>query len=95
MKAHKGNVLETARILRISRLTVYKAIRKNEAGDLNDKAKAPRRVHNNTSAEIEARTLTLREELEALDGMLISEHTIRNILRRNKAKTKLKAHKPN
>lgn len=94
LKAHTGNVSEAARILSISRATVYKAIRKNEAGDLKDKAKAPHRVHNKTNAEIEARILTQREELESLDGVLISEHTIRNILRRNKAKTKLKTHKP-
>jgi transposase len=105
LKAHKGNVTMTSKILSVSRATVYKAIRKNEAGDLKDGSKAPHRVHNKTSAEIEARILVLREktrygplrlkeELEALDGLSVSEHTIRNILRRNKAKSKLKPHKP-
>ena len=105
LKAHKGNVTATAKILSVSRATIYKAIRKHEAGDLKDGSKAPHRVHNRTSAEIEARILALREktrygplrlkeELEALDGLFLSEHTIRNILRRNKAKTNLPAHKP-
>lgn len=40
-------------------------------------------MHNKTRAEIKARILTLRvnEEREVLDGVSISEHTIRNILR--------------
>ena len=89
----------------MSRATIYKAIRKNKTGDLKDGSKAPHRVHNKTSAEIEARILELREktrygpvrlkeELEALDALTLSEFTIRNILRRNKAKLKQKAHKP-
>lgn len=105
LKAHKGNVTAAARILSVSRATIYKAIRKNKAGDLKDGSKAPHRVHNKTSAEIEARILELRdktrygpvrlkEELEELDGLMISEYTIRNILRRNKAKLKPKPHKP-
>jgi transposase len=105
LKAHNGNVTTTAKILSVSRATIYKAIRKNKAGDLKDGSKAPHRVHNKTSAEIEARILELRkktrygpvrlkEELEALDGLTMSEHTIRNILRRNKAHSKLKPHKP-
>ncbi len=105
LKAHNGNVTTTAKILSVSRATIYKAIRKNEAGDLKDGSKAPHRVHNKTSVELEARILALRdktrygplrlkEELAELDGVHLSEHTIRNILRRNKAKTKLKQHKP-
>jgi len=105
LKAHKGNVTTAARIVCVSRATIYKAIRKNEAGDLKDGSKAPHRVHNKTSAEIEARILELREktrygpvrlkeELEELDQISLSHHTIRNILRRNKAKLKLKPHKP-
>ncbi|MFZ3150409.1 MAG: hypothetical protein WA116_01865 [Anaerolineaceae bacterium] len=40
-------------------------------------------MHNETSAEIKARILTLRvkDELEVLDDVSISENTIRNILR--------------
>ena len=105
LKAHKGNVTAAGRIVSVSRATIYKAIRKNEAGDLKDGSKAPHRVDNKTSAEIEARILELREktrygpvrlkdELEALDGLTMSEHTIRNILRRNRTHSKLKPHKP-
>ena len=105
LKAHNGNVTTTAKILSVSRATIYKAIRKNEAGDLKDGSKAPHRVHNKTSVGIEARMLALRDKarygalrlkegLAELDGVHLFEHTIRNILRRNKAKTKLKQHKP-
>ena len=79
LKAHNGNVTTTAKIFSVSRATIYKAIRKHEAGDLKDGSKAPHRVHNRTSAEIEARILALRaktrygplrlkEELEARVG---------------------------
>ncbi|MGV8050419.1 MAG: hypothetical protein AB2L21_08780 [Anaerolineaceae bacterium] len=36
-------------------------------------------MHNKTRGEIEARILALREELETLDEVLLSEHTIRDI----------------
>lgn len=106
LKANKGKVSQTARMLGITRRTVYKAMTKREAGNLDDASRAPKVVHNKTPKEAEEKVvllkrktnygpLRLKEEPEALDGMLTSEHTIRNILRRNKAKTKLKAHKPN
>ena len=105
LQAHNGNVTTAAKILSVSRATIYKAIRKDKAGDLKDGSKAPQRVHNKTSAEIETRVLELREktrygplrlkdELKEVAGLTISEHTIRNILRRNKARSKIKPHKP-
>ena len=105
LQAHNGNVTTAAKILSVSRATIYKAIRKDKAGDLKDGSKAPQRVHNKTSAEIETRILELREktrygplrlkdELKEVAGLTISEHTIRNILRRNKARSKIKPHKP-
>ncbi|MFZ3151974.1 MAG: helix-turn-helix domain-containing protein [Anaerolineaceae bacterium] len=39
LKSHSGNVSGTARILSISRTTVYKAIRQNEAERLKDGSK--------------------------------------------------------
>ena len=62
LKAHNGNVTATARNLSVSRATIYKAISKSEAGDLKDESKAPHRVHNKTSAGIEARNLELGEK---------------------------------
>ncbi len=105
LKAHKGNVTAAARILSVSRATIYKAIRKNEGWGFERRFKSAAPGSQQTSAEIEARILELRdktrygpvrlkEELEELDGLMISEYTIRNILRRNKAKLKPKPHKP-
>lgn len=62
LKAHNGNVTTTAKILSVSRATIYKAIRKNKAGDLKDGSKAPHHVHNKTNVELEARILALREK---------------------------------
>ena len=99
LKAHNGNVSETARIFGVSRATVYKAMRKQKAGNLSDDSKAPGKVHNKTDMAIESRVLEIREqtgygpvrlqeELEEIDGIELSAHTIRNILRRNKVKKK-------
>jgi len=103
LKAHKGNVSKTARIMNVTRATVYKALKKKESGDLNDRSRAPKRVHNKTDVEIESRILKARdqtgygavrikEKLEDVDKIVLSAHTIRNILRRNK--TKGKKHRP-
>lgn len=99
LKAHNGNVSKTARILNITRATVYKAIRKKAEGNLEDQSRAPKRVHNKTKAELESKVMEVRgrtgygplrikEELEDLEGIVLSPHTIRNILRRNKPKKK-------
>ena len=99
LKAHKGNVSQTAQVLNISRATVYKAIRKKEAGDLHDASRAPKHVHNKTNKKLEERVLEIhkqtgfgpvriKEELEEVDDLYLSPHTIRNIIRRNKSKGK-------
>jgi DNA-binding NtrC family response regulator len=60
LNVHKGNVAGTARKLNISRATIYKAIRKNQAGDLKDGSKAPPpHVQNKTGAEVKAKILKL------------------------------------
>ena len=46
LKAHKGNVSQTAQVLNISRATVYKAIRKKKEGEVHDATRALKRVHN-------------------------------------------------
>lgn len=99
LKAHNGNVSKTARIFKISRATVYKAIEKDAEKNLDDSSRAPHTVHNKTDTELEARVLQIRkqtgygplrikEELEELDQISLSEHTIRNILRRNRDEAK-------
>jgi len=105
LKANDGNVSNTAKVLGVTRPTVYKAMRKKEAGDLEDTSRAPHSVHNKTSEEIEKKVvalkrktnygpLRLRDELLEGHGIDLSEHTIRNIVRRNKKKTRRKKHKP-
>ena len=104
LKAHDGNISKTARIFNISRATVYKVIQKDCENTLDDRSRAPHTVHNKTDSKLETRVLELRkqtgygpirlkEELEDLDQISLSEHTIRNILRRNKDEAKLKKQK--
>jgi transposase len=105
LKANDGKVSETARMLGVTRKTVYKALLKRNAGNLDDASRAPKVVHNKTSTEIEEKVvllkkktnygpLRLKEELEAVYTISLSEHTIRNIVRRNRARIKGKTHKP-
>ncbi len=79
--AHNGNVSKTARIFKISRATVYKAIEKDAEKNLDDSSRAPHTVHNKTDTELEARVLQIRkqtaygplrikEELEELDQIV-------------------------
>lgn len=105
LKANKGKVSKTARMLGVTRRTVYKAMTKREAGDLDDASRAPKVVHNKTPTAIEEKVvllksktnygpLRLKEELEEVYEISLSEHTIRNIVRRNKDSIKNKKHKP-
>lgn len=100
-----GNVAETARLLNTTRKTVYKAIEKKGKGDLDDESKVPKVIHNKTSDDIEKKILSIKEktnygpiriseELESVFGIILSHHTVRNILRRNKDKVRVKKHKP-
>ena len=105
LKANDGKVSETARMLGVTRRTVYKALMKRNAGNLDDACRAPKVVHNKTPQEIEEKVLLLKrktnygplrlkEELEAVYQVSLSEHTIRNIVRRNRERIKGKIHKP-
>ena len=105
LKANNGKISLTARMMGISRKTVYKALAKKKAGNLDDSSRAPKVVHNKTAAAIEEKVinlkkktnygpLRLKEELEEVYQISLSEHTIRNIVRRNKQKGLRKRHKP-
>ena len=105
LAGNKGNVSATARLLGITRKTVYKAIHKKALGDLDDTSRAPKVVHNKTGPDIEAKVielkqktnygpLRLKEELAEVFQVSLSAHTIRNIVRRNRDKIKPKRHKP-
>lgn len=105
LKANQGKVALTARQLGITRRTVYKALKKKAQGDLTDTSRAAHHIHNKTNANLEEIIVSLKqktrygplrlsEELEETTGMVLSPHTIRNIIRRNKRKARGKRHKP-
>ena len=95
LKTNKGNVASTARILHASRRTIYKALRKQKEQCLNDTSTAPHTVKNKTNVSIEEKVvmlkqktnygpLRLKDELFEVYGIMLSAHTIRNIIRRNR-----------
>ena len=95
LTSNKGNVAATARILHITRATVYKALSKKKTGDLTDCSRAPNRRPGKTSKEFEEKVvelknktnygpLRLKDELMETEGIMLSHHTIRNIIRRNR-----------
>lgn len=100
LSSTQGNITQTAHLLHTTRRTIYKAIKKKVAGRLDDVSTAPHTVHNRTAAEIERTVIALKdktnygpirlhEELAATSHVVLSPHTIRNILRRyRKTKTK-------
>ncbi len=96
-----GNVTQTARILKVTRITIYKTLRKQKREDLHDCSRTPHRIANKTSFDIEKKVillkqktnygpLRLKEELTAQYGITLSHHTIRNVVRRNRAHIKRK-----
>ncbi len=104
-KAIDGNVTETARVLHTTRRTIYKALKKGVDGNLDDSSTAPKTIHNRTPQQIEDKVIEIKEktrygpirvadELLEQQGITLSTHTIRNILRRHKKSLKLKQHKP-
>ncbi len=104
LKANSGRVAVTARMLNITLATVYKAIRKKELGELDDSSRSPHVIYNKTADDIQEKVvglkkktnygpLRLKEELFEVYGVELSEHTIRNIVRRNKKKTRGKRQK--
>lgn len=104
LKANRGNVSQTAKLLGITRPTVYKALQKQSTGDLDDASRAPRHVHNKTAQALEDKVLALKrktnygpirlaDELDAVYHTVLSKDTIRNILRRNRT-ARSRRHKP-
>jgi hypothetical protein len=105
LKSVDGNVAECARLLHTTRRTIYKALKKDTAGNLNDSSTAPKNVPNRTASEIEDKIIEIKrktrygpiriaDELLEQHEITLSIHTIRNILRRYKKSLKLKQHKP-
>jgi len=105
LKANKGNVSKTARMLSITRRTVYKTLTKQKQGELDDLSHCARNIINKTEKDIEDKVveikglthygpIRLRDELFDRYGVILSHHTIRNIIRRNKKQTRGRLHKP-
>jgi transposase len=105
LKSVDGNVAETARLLHTTRKTIYKTLRKDEKGSLDDYSTAPKVVPNRTAKDIEDKVIKIKrktrygpiriaDELKDVHGITLSTHTIRNIVRRYKKSLKLKQHKP-
>ena len=105
LKATGGNVAEAARFLHTTRRTIYKALKKDELGNLDDSSTAPKSVPNRTAKDIEDKVIEIKkktsygpiriaDELLEQHGITLSTHTIRNIIRRHKKSLKLKQHKP-
>lgn len=105
LKATGGNVAETARLLHTTRRTIYKALGKEKGGNLGDCSTAPKTIHNRTASVLEDKVIEIKkktrygpiriaDELLEQHGIVLSTHTIRNVLRRHKKSLLLKQHKP-
>lgn len=105
LKSTNENVAQTAKLLHTTRRTVYKAMYRNKSGDLSDITTAPKTVHNRTPQDIEDKVIAIKkqtrygpiriaDELKAQHNLVLSTHTIRNIIRRYKKSIGLKEHKP-
>ena len=105
LKSTGGNVAEAARLLHTTRKTIYKALQKDDEGSLDDSSTAPKHVPNRTAKDTENKIIEIKkktrygpiriaDELKDVHGIILSTHTIRNILRRHKKSLKCKQHKP-
>lgn len=94
-RSTENNVAETARILATTRATIYKALKKQRDGRLDDLSRAPSRVANRTDESVEQKVVALKEkinygpvrlaeEMKLQHGITLSSHTIRNIIRRHR-----------
>ncbi len=105
LKSTNGNVSQTAILLNTTRRTVYKAMHRSKSDDLSDITTAPKTVHNRTPLDIEDKVIAIKkqtrygpiriaDELKSQHGLILSTHTIRNIIRRHKKSMEIKEHKP-
>jgi transposase-like protein len=91
------NISETARLFGITRAVVYDILRKDEADDLRDRSRAPKRQPGKTPARVEEKVIELKNKthlgperlsryLKEYEGVVVPAGTIRHILRRNKVR---------
>jgi len=99
-----NNISQTARMFSTTRRVVQLAIKKSREGDLNDCSHAVKNVANKTSEAIEEKVVAVKnsthfgyrrvaKELRDKQGIDIKNETARNILRRARAKGKIKGEK--
>ncbi len=92
----KHNISETARMFGVTRAVVYDILAKEQAGDLRDRSRAPKRQPKKTAAAIEDRVIAVKNKthfgperlsryLKDYEELKVAVGTIRHILRRNKA----------
>ncbi|MCL4366128.1 IS630 transposase-related protein, partial [Patescibacteria group bacterium] len=94
LSSNRGNITKTAKTFGIQRLTIYNILEKNRQGDLQDRSKAPRRVANKTSSDIEQKIIQgatktgygakkLQKFLYDKYNITIPYGTLRGIIRRH------------
>lgn len=61
LKSCDGNITQTARILKITRATIYKTLMKQRVESLNDSSRAPKIIANKTPINIEEKIVTIKK----------------------------------
>ena len=91
------NISEAALMFGITRAVVYDILRKEKAGDLRDRSRAPRHQPRKTPAAVEDKVVEVKNRtrlgperlsrhLQEYERLPVAVGTIRHILRRNKAR---------
>jgi transposase-like protein len=91
------NISQTARMFGITRAVVYNTLRKEKAGDLRDRSRAPKHQPRKTPVSVEDKVVVVKNKtrlgperlsryLKEHEGMSVPVGTIRHILRRNKGR---------
>jgi transposase len=97
LESNGHNVSGAARMFGVNRCVVYDILKKDQEGDLRDRAKTPKHQPKKTGAEMEEQVIAAKNKtrlgperlsryLQQYEGMVVSAGTIRHILRRNRAR---------
>lgn len=95
LSSNGGNVSDCSKTFGITRVVIYDIIRKGKEGDLKDRHKAPKKIHNKTEESVEdlivQTKITTGLPPKRLGYYLLQNYnlniaygTIRNILRRHR-----------
>jgi len=94
LESSGGNISRTAQVFSINRCVVYDILRKQRAGDLDDRSKVPKRQPNKTPVAVEEKVIAYKNKthlgaqrlslhLAKYEGIQVAPGTIRHILGRN------------